>query len=496
LKNSARDGKKGQRDEVRVRFAPSPTGYLHVGGARTALFNWLYARHHRGKFILRIEDTDKARSTPELTNMILDSLRWLGLDWDEGPEAEGEYGPYFQSERSELYRQALAKLQAEGKVYPCFCSAEELEERRQEQMKAGKPPRYDRRCRQLEKKEVERLIGTGKAPAWRLAMPTEGETAFDDLVRGKLTFANQELDDFILVRSDGSPTYNFVVVVDDINMHITQVIRGEDHISNTPKQIQVYNALGAALPEFGHIPLVLGKDKSRLSKRHGATSMDVYRDEGYLPEAMFNFLALLGWSSGTDRELFSRQELVELFDLSAVGKAGSVFDMDKLSWMNGYYIRQMDDERFLELTGEKLVQAGIEKGVVESEWGRKVALLEKEKMKSLDDVVPLTKFFFSDELLYEEKAQKQLAGSAELLRSLKEGLNKLERFDAPALEEFIRGLAEKRGESAGKLIHPLRAALSGLSSGPGLFEMMELLGKERCINRIEAALERFGGKNT
>jgi len=479
--------------EVRVRFAPSPTGYLHVGGARTALFNWLYARRHRGKFILRIEDTDKARSTPELTNMILDSLRWLGLDWDEGPEAGGEYGPYFQSERGELYRQALAKLQAEGKVYPCFCSAGELEERRAEQMKAGKPPRYDRRCRHLAKEEAERLINAGKACAWRLAMPTEGETVFDDLVRGKLTFANQELDDFIVARSDGSPTYNFVVVVDDINMRITQVIRGEDHISNTPKQIQVYHALGAPLPAFGHLPLVLGKDKSRLSKRHGATSTDVYQAEGYLPETMFNFLALLGWSSGTDRELFSKQKLVELFDISGVGKAGSVFDMDKLTWMNGYYIRQMNEERFLELTGERLVQAGVERSVVESEWGRRVARIEKEKMKLIGDVVPLTRFFFSDELEYEDKALKQLKEGMESLKQVKEGLIKLDKFDAQALEKLIRGLAEERGESAGKLIHPLRAALSGLSSGPGLFEMMELLGKERCIKRIEAAIERFGG---
>ena len=480
-------------NEVRVRFAPSPTGYLHVGGARTALFNWLYARHHRGKFILRIEDTDKARSTPELTNMILDSLRWLGLDWDEGPEAGGEYGPYFQSERGELYRQALAKLQAEGKVYPCFCSAEELEERRGEQMKVGKPPRYDRRCRHLAKEEAERLINAGKACAWRLAMPTEGETVFDDLVRGRLTFGNQELDDFIVARSDGSPTYNFVVVVDDINMRITQVIRGEDHISNTPKQIQVYHALGASLPAFGHLPLVLGKDKSRLSKRHGATSTDVYQAEGYLPETMLNFLALLGWSSGTDRELFSKQELIELFDISAVGKAGSVFDMDKLTWMNGHYIRQMDGERFLELTGERLVQAGVERSIVKSEWGKKVALLEKEKMKLIGDVVPLTGFFFSDELEYEDKALKQLKEGMESLKQVKEGLIKLDKFDAQALEQLIRGLAEKRGESAGKLIHPLRAALSGLSSGPGLFEMMELLGKERCIKRIEVALERFGG---
>ncbi len=482
--------------KVRVRFAPSPTGHLHVGGARTALFNWLYARHHQGRFILRIEDTDRARSDPQLTEVILDSLRWLGLFWDEGPEVGGDHAPYFQSQRGDLYSQALEKLKERNAVYPCFCTPDELEARRKEQMEAGKPPHYDRRCRALSAQEVERKVSGGKPHTWRLAIPTEGETAFDDLVRGRVTFVNRELDDFIVARSDGSPTYNFVVVVDDVEMAITDVIRGEDHISNTPKQIQVYEALGAPIPNFAHIPLVLGKDKSRLSKRHGATSMDEYRKEGYLPEAMFNFLALLGWSSGEDRELFSREELVGLFDIAAVGKAGSVFDLEKLTWMNGNYIREMEEERFLELARERLLASGVEGDVLESDWGRRVALIEKEKMKLVSDIVPLTSFFFGDELEYEDKAvSKHLEGgkNAPLLREVREGLSGLERFDLSALEGYVRAVAEARGVSAGKVIHPLRAALSGRTSGPGLFEMMELLGKERCLARIDETHKRFGG---
>ncbi|MDI3299684.1 MAG: glutamate--tRNA ligase, partial [Bacillota bacterium] len=326
---------------VRVRFAPSPTGYLHLGGARTALFNWLFARHHGGSFILRIEDTDRQRSSEASVRAITEGLRWLGLDWDEGPEAGGAFGPYFQSQRQQGYRQAAASLLERGLAYPCYCTAEELELRRKQALAEGRAPRYDRRCLRLSAAERERLEREGRRPALRLLAPDEGVTVVHDLVRGDVEFENAAvMDDFVIMKSDGFPTYNFAAVVDDAAMRVTHVLRAEEHLSNTPKQLAVYRALGLEPPAFGHLPMILAPDRSKLSKRHGAIAVEEFRERGYLPEAMVNYLALLGWSPGDEEEFFTREELVARFDLDRVGRQPAVYDVEKLTWMNAHYLRE------------------------------------------------------------------------------------------------------------------------------------------------------------
>ena len=493
--------------DVRVRFAPSPTGYLHVGGARTALFNYLFARHNDGDFILRIEDTDRERSDIELVNAILDGLNWLGLEYDEGPVVGGNYGPYFQSERKGIYSKYIEILKEKGSLYPCFCTPEELAKRREECQKRGKPYRYDRRCRQLSKVEIERRMREGIPYALRILTPDDGETAFDDMIRGRVSFKNSELDDPIVVRSDGSPTYNFCVVVDDHLMEITHVIRGEDHLSNTPKQILVYNALGWEVPVFAHVPLILGPDRKRLSKRHGATSISAYRDDGYLPCAMFNFLSLLGWSAGEDREIMSKDEIIERFSIEGISRSPAIFDVDKLKWMNGHYIREMDENEFVVLAERQLINNGVDldswKEREGEQWVKQVILIEKEKMKRMTDIFYLTEFFFNDELEYEARGVKKHLSKPESKLMLLKVLDGLEGLDERAfypadeggaldiLEDVIRGVAESEGVSAGKVIHPVRVAISGRTSGPGLFEMMYLLGKKRCVERINVALDRF-----
>ncbi|MFY9204018.1 MAG: glutamate--tRNA ligase, partial [Limnochordia bacterium] len=337
-------------NQVRVRFAPSPTGYLHVGGARTALFNYLYAKHHHGVFVLRIEDTDLARSTEASTRAILDSMAYLGLDWDEGPEKGGDYGPYFQSQRLELYKEYAEKLLSMGRAYECYCTPEELDQIRQEAAAQGRDPKYDGRCRNLTDTQRREFVRQGRKPVIRFKADFEGTTLVDDLIRGQVIFDNNQLDDFVIIKSDGMPTYNFAVVIDDALMRITHVIRGEDHLSNTPKQIQIYQALGFAVPQFAHIPMILGPDRTRLSKRHGATSVGQFQEEGYLAEAMVNYLALLGWAYDDSQTIFSKTELIEKFSLSKVSKNPAVFDLAKLQWMNGVYIRELSLDELYQRT--------------------------------------------------------------------------------------------------------------------------------------------------
>ncbi len=382
----------------RVRFAPSPTGYLHVGGARTALFNWLFARHFGGTFILRIEDTDFERSSAEMVDGILEGMRWIGLDWNEGP--------FFQSERLPLYQATAAKLVESGHAYYCFCTKEQLEQRRAAATKAGRPPMYDRRCRSLDRAAAAARKSAGEAAAVRFAVPDGGSTSFDDAVFGKVEFANAEIEDFVLLRSDGIPTYHLSVVADDIDMRLTHIIRGADHISNTPKQILQYRALGAELPVFAHVPLILGPDKTRLSKRHGATSVIAYKEMGIVPEAFRNFLALLGWSPGTahkDREIFSSEDLIQLFSLDGISKSNAVFDNDKLAWFNTEYIRAYAAEKLLPLIETEWQAAGFSPSRSREEILAAIELL-KPRARNLKDFATSFRAYFSDDFEYDPAA--------------------------------------------------------------------------------------------
>jgi len=461
---------------VRVRFAPSPTGALHIGGVRTALFNWLYAHHHGGKFILRIEDTDQTRSTDESINIILDGMKWLGLDWDEGP--------FRQTERMDIYKEHVDRLLKQGKAYYCYCTAEELEARRKEAMAAGRAPKYDRKCRSLTA-PVE-----GRTPSVRFLSSDEGQTIVRDMIHGAVTFENQQLDDLIIQRSDGFPTYNFAVVVDDVTMNITHVIRGDDHLNNTPRQIQLYQALGYEPPQFAHLSMILGPDKTKLSKRHGATAVTEYIDLGYLPEALVNYLARLGWSSG-DQEIFSRKELVEKFSFDTVGKAPSVFNPEKLLWLNHHYIQQADHGRLAELVLDLLRKDGTVKPGAEpdSEWFRKLIVILVERSHTLVEMKIGTLPFIQDKITMDEKARaKQLTPDiAPLLGELVERLKAVDPFTHVELEKVFNALAAEKGIKLGKLAQPVRVAVTGGTVSPGIFEVLEVMGKEKSIKRIEAA---------
>ena len=483
--------------KVRVRFAPSPTGDLHVGNVRSALFTWLFARHYGGTFILRIEDTDRERLVPGSVESIQEDLRWLGLDWDEGPSVGGPYGPYVQSERLHIYAEYASKLIAEGKAYKCFCSRERLEQMRAEQIARKQPPGYDRRCRDLDPREVERLEAEGVPYVVRIKMPIEGVTTFNDLVYGEVTFENAVLDDFVAIKSDGYPTYNFANVVDDHLMRITHVLRADEFISSTPRHIQVYKHLGFPLPEFAHLPMILGPDRTKLGKRHGATSVKAYREEGYLPEAMINFLALLGWSAGENREIYSREELIQKFTLEGVSRTPAVFDIQKLEWMNGEYIRALSPEQLAQRVLPFLQKAGmVSEQPTESEmrYVRDVMVLEQERMKKLSEAPQLVSFFFGSDVEYDQKAvQKWLAqpGTSELLERVAEALENLEEWNTAAIEQAVRSVGEEMGRPGGKVIHPVRSAVTGRTVGPGLFETLEVLGRERCVYRLRSAAERF-----
>lgn len=485
---------------VRVRFAPSPTGYLHVGGARTALFNWLYARHHKGVFVLRIEDTDLARSTEEATQVILDALEFLGLDWDEGPNRGGDYGPYYQSERLDIYQEYAKKLMDLGRAYRCYCTPEELEQRRQEQIKAGKPTRYDQRCSQLTEAEIKAYEAEGRVPVIRFRALLEGETVVNDIIRGKVRFENTQIDDFVIYKSDGMPTYNFAVVVDDALMKITQVIRGEDHLSNTPKQIQIYEALGFSVPEFAHIPMILGPDKALLSKRHGATSVMQFHDEGYLADAMVNYLSLLGWGYDDSQTIFSKDDLIAKFSLERVSKNPAVFDLQKLEWMNGVYIRELSLEDFYDVALPFWKQVGFLPEEVTSEQKDYAMRILKElqsRIKLVGDVVELAHYFFEDDYVYnEEVVQKILTKpvTKDVLTYVHEVVSSVPVLDEEHVKPLFTEGLKKYDIKMGELIQPIRVALTGTNISPGIYEVLELLGREKVLARIEQTLAMLEAK--
>ena len=465
-----------------------------MGGARTALYNYLHARRTAGVFILRIEDTDAARSTPESLAAIFDSMRWLGLVWDEGPEVGGAHGPYFQSERRELYHADAAPLVSSGRAYPCYCTPSELEDRRAAQLARGEPPRYDGRCRGLDAAERARLEGEGRTPALRFALPGPGETAWEDVIRGRIAFRNEVLDDFVLIRSDGLPTYNYACVVDDHRMEITDVIRGDDHVSNTPRQLLLFQALGWEPPRFAHVPMILGDDGSRLSKRHGATSVAAYRDVGYLPEAMVNFLALLGWSFDGQREMFTLQELEQAFRLERVGSNPAIFNLEKLEWMNGQHMKLLPEEERVRRVAVFLKTRGYDLSARPPEWGAALVRAIGDRMKTLADAEGYGVFALRDALEVDPEAWSGLREKPEVgprLAELGRRLAADPEFSLPSLERETRELARELGIKAGELMAATRVALTGRTVAPGLFEVMLLLGRERTATRLRAAAERW-----
>ena len=462
---------------IRLRFAPSPTGYLHIGGARTALFNWLLAKKLGGTFILRIEDTDVARSTQESVDAILQGMEWLGLDWDEGP--------YYQSENFPLYKEKVLELLSEGKAYRCYCTAEELEAKREKALAEGRKPKYDGTCRNLT------AADDGRPFVIRFKAPQDGVTAFNDLIKGPISFNNEELDDLIIQRSDGTPIYNFVVVVDDASMGITTVIRGDDHINNTPRQILLYEALGYAVPTFAHVPMILGSDKTRLSKRHGATSVMAYRDMGLLPEAMINYLVRLGWSCG-DEEIFSREELIEKFSIEAVGKSAGVFNPDKLLWLNAHYIKNGDSERLAGLLLPFLAERGVDP-VTGGPALQAVVKTLQERAKTLLEMADGAVFYYTPELNYDEEsvAKHVKPETSGFLQRLTAALSDAPAFVHDAIEAVFKAVCVELGIKMGQIGPAVRIALSGGTVSPSIYEVMEVLGKEETCRRLDVAIARF-----
>jgi glutamyl-tRNA synthetase len=479
---------------VRVRIAPSPTGYLHLGLGRTALFNWLFARHNNGTFILRIDDTDEERSTEESLQNILDSFKWLGINFDEGYGIGGDYGPYRQSERLDIYHEYTQKLLDMGKAYYCYCTKEELDGEREQAKKQGKPFVYSGKCRNVSPDQRARYESEGRKPSIRLKVEDKLITVHD-LVKDDVEFRTSILGDFIIVRSNGIPLYQYASPLDDMLMEISHIIRADEHLSNTPKQILIYEAFGHQLPEFAHVPLVLGKKGEKLSKRHGATSVEEYRKQGYLPEAMINYLVRLGWSYDDQEEVFSTDELIEKFTLDRVSKSGSIFDQQKLLWLNGEYIMKMDLDARTEAVIPFLQEAGLLDGEVPQEkfqWIKEIVKSVGDRLKTLNQIVDYAGFFFTDELVYDENAvNKRLKKDyvPEMLEAIKNILQETEPFDEATTEEEIRAFAEESGLSASKIIHPLRVALSGKSVGPGMFETIVLLGREKVLQRLDKGVE-------
>ena len=476
---------------VRVRFAPSPTGYLHVGGARTALFNWLHARQTGGTFILRIEDTDVERSSSEMVQGILDGMRWLGLDWDEGPEIGGPHSPYFQSERLDRYRAVVRELLAAGRAYRCFCTPDEIKARREQGETAQGGWKYDRRCLSLNESDIRARVDGGAPHAVRFLVP-EGETAFDDTVHGRIAFANTDIEDFVVLRSDGYPTYHLSVVADDVDMEVSHVVRGDDHISNTPKHVLIFQALGRPVPAFAHVPLILGTDKKRLSKRHGATSVMEYARQGILPEALFNFLVLLGWSPGGDREIFDKGDLIEAFSLGGISGGNAVFNPEKLVWFNQQHMQRLSADAVAERIEPLLREHGVwrdEFASADRPWLLSLIELLKPRAKRLQDFATETPYLFSDTVVFDEAAVAKHLPTAEardVLQALAAHLETVEPFERTSLEQAARAFAEQRGLKFGQVVHPARVAITGRAVSPGLFELMELLGRERTLKRLRS----------
>jgi glutamyl-tRNA synthetase/nondiscriminating glutamyl-tRNA synthetase len=486
-----------ENKKIRVRFAPSPTGNLHIGGARTALFNWLYARHYKGTFILRIEDTDQVRSTEEAVNVILEGMKWLGLDWDEGPGKEGKYGPYYQMQRLPLYQKYTEKLLKNKKAYYCYCTKEELTESRQKQIKEDNPFRYDRHCLNLSEEEKRRYEEEGRKPVIRLKIPAK-KIVFNDLLRGEVNFEGELLSDFVIVKSDGIPTYNFAVVIDDALMDISNIIRGDDHISNTPKQILIYEALGFNLPKFAHLPMIMGSDHTRLSKRHGATSVMEYKEIGYIPEAVVNYIAHLGWSSGDEREIFSLEELVKEFSLDKISKHAAVFSIDKLNWFNSEYLKKRSVDSLVKMVIPFLKEANYiqEENLspVKLEGLKEVIKLMQGRFKNFSQFIDYADYFFVDKIDIEPQAFQSVLnkeGISDILKALKEELSVLKCWDEKSIEDIVREIASSLQIKGGKIIHPIRVALTGKKIGPGLFELIVVLGQEKTIQRLEEAIEKL-----
>ena len=465
-------------EKIRTRFAPSPTGFLHIGGARTALFNWLFSRHNGGEFVLRIEDTDQMRSTDESTKAILDAMTWLGLTWDEGP--------HFQAQRVDLHREMVQKLIAEGKAYYCTCTAEELEAKREAALAASKKPKYDGTCRD---KNLKKSAGS----VVRFRGEQTGFTIVEDLIKGNITFNNDELDDLIIERGDGYPTYNFAVVIDDALMNITHVIRGDDHVNNTPRQILLYQALGFAVPKFAHVPMILGADKARLSKRHGATSVMAYKEMGFLPEALVNYLVRLGWAHG-DQEIFTRKELIDLFTLDAVGKSPAVFNPEKLLWLNAHYIKEAKTERLAEemkpLWPETAQNAT-------PEFVQKIIADLQPRAKTLVEMASLADFYFTENINCDNEAGQKflLPEVKQYLKDIAESLPTLSDFSKAGIEDFLKVFGQKRDIKLKIIAQPLRVALTGKTVSPGIDEIMVTLGKDKVIKRIKDAISYIEARN-
>lgn len=519
--------KINKSQKIRVRIAPSPTGFLHIGNARTALFNYLFAKRYGGKFILRIEDTDLERSKSEYELDILESLKWLDILWDEGPEVDGEYGPYRQSERLDIYEKYLKKLLDEGKAYYCFCSEEELETQRQYQMSRGEAPRYSGKCRNIKKEEAEKRLNNGEAAVIRFKIDTEKKISFNDLIRGKIEVDSSSIGDIIIARNLRTPLYNFAVVVDDYEMKITHVIRGEDHISNTPKQILLQEALGFPRPTYAHLSIILGPDRTKLSKRHAATSISDYRKAGYLPETMINFMAFLGWNPGGEREIYSLPALTKEFSIENCQKSGAIFNIKRLDWLNGFYIRQKSIDKLTELCLPFLIEKGLivpiwsqkelivglggspqitgykiaeTEEIISFDYLMKIIALEQERMKKLSEISDLTDFFFKKKLEYDrellkwkemtkEEIKLSIDRIIELLSKIEPASfvkNEIEKLILPEAEKFPKEILKTVGDR-GYLLWPFRVALTGKKSSAGPFEIAEVLGKEKTIERLKEA---------
>lgn len=508
-------------NQIRVRIAPSPTGPLHIGTARSALFNFLFAKKYGGKFILRIEDTDLERSDPKFEKDIIEGLKWLGILWDEGPVSTfqtpskkyiGNFGPYRQSERIEIYKNYIQKLLDEKKAYHCFCTEKELEKQRKEMMKRGQAPKYSGKCRNLTQKEIKKLKALGRKSIIRFKIPENRKIIYHDLIRGNIEFNTNLIGDISIAKDITTPLYNFAVVIDDYTMQISHVIRGEDHIPNTPKQLLLQEALGFPHPKYAHLPLILGPDRSKLSKRHGATSINVYKEKGYLPEAMVNFMVFLGWNPKTTKEIFSMEELIREFDLKKVGKTGAIFNIERLNFLNGFYIRKMGTKDLTNRCIPYLEKAHYIKRLtnyqwettktkekIHFDWLKKIVALEQERIKKLSDIVNFTEFFFIEELKYnpnlliwKNTKEKVILENLEILKEYLESLHD-EEYKKAKLEKKIKELIFKEKKGAGEMLWPLRVALSGCQASPGPYEIAEILGKEKVIRRLTAAIKKLKG---
>ncbi len=473
-------------EKVRVRFAPSPTGKLHIGNARTAILNWLFARHANGVFVLRVEDTDTERSTKESEAGIFRDLRWLGLDWDEGPETGGDFGPYRQKERLHIYKEYTDRLLAEGHAYQCYCTSEELEAARQKALAEGRDPKYNNRCRNLSDEEKQTFAAEGREPVVRLRVP-EKDYVFQDIVKGEITFPAGDLGDWVIVRADGVPTYNFAVVIDDALMKITHVVRGDDHVSNTPKQLAVYEALNLPIPLFAHIPMILGEDRTRLSKRHGATSVGAYAERGFLSEALINFLSLLSWSSESGDEILSVERLIEEFDFSRVSKSPAVFDTTKLTWMNGVYIRDLPIAELTDRCLPYLEKAGYplprDRAIVE-----KMVQSVQKSLEVLEDIVPKLAFFFADKLEPEDEetaAWLKNENFPKLVEAFIAETENVQDWNVQIFLKVMKAVAKRSGLKGKNLWMPMRAALTGKLQGPEVPLVAEIYGKEKCVKLLE-----------